>query len=107
MDQDGKELMPSPNDSPDNRPDGDWRDFPARYRQQILGFIGWFVVASVLAPISFGLITFPGTLIILLLLAKSKGFAGGVLIAVALNFVAALIRGVSLNAFCFIPFYYY
>ena len=88
----------------------DWRDFPARYRQQIVGFLGWFALASAMAPFSFGLITFPGTLICLFLLARSKqskGIAGGILIALSLNFVASLVRGLSLNAFCFIPFYYY
>lgn len=81
-----------------------------KYGQQIMGFIGWFVVASLLAPISFGLITTPATLICLLLFARSKtskGIAGGILTAVALNFVISLARGLSLNGFCFIPFYYY
>lgn len=84
--------------------------FLTRYKQQIAGFLGWFVIASLLAPISFGLITTPATLICLLLFARSKtskGIAGGILTAVALNFVISLARGLSLNGFCFMPFYYY
>ena len=88
----------------------DISSFLRRYNQQIAGFIGWFALASLLAPMSFGLITTPATLICLLLFARSKtskGIAGGILTAVALNFVISLARGLSLNGFCFIPFYYY
>jgi hypothetical protein len=77
-------------------------------QQQIWGFFGWFVIASVLAPFSFGLITTPVTLFILVTFAfskKRKGIAGGILIAVALNFFVALVRGLEFNAWCFVPFY--
>lgn len=77
-------------------------------QQQIWGFFGWFVIASVLAPFSFGLITTPLTVIILISFALSKerkGIAGGILVAVSLNFFLALARGLQTNAWCFMPFY--
>jgi hypothetical protein len=80
------------------------------YKQQIWGFIGWFVIASILAPVSFGLITTPATVICLIALGLSKnhnrkGIAGGILAAVALNFLVSMVRGLSTNAWCFMPFY--
>lgn len=108
------DSKPPEDKSPDlpNPPEhsSDLLSFPARYKQQIIGFLGWFVLASMVAPFSFGLITFPATLICLLLFARSKGskgVAGGILAALTLNFVASLVRGLSMNAFCFVPFYYY
>jgi len=82
--------------------------FVRRYRQQLWGFFGWFVIASLIAPFSFGLITTPATVICLIVFGLSKtrkGLAGGMLIAVALNFFVSLVRGLSFNATCFIPFY--
>ncbi len=87
----------------------DISSFPGRYKQQIAGFIGWFVIATFLSGGSvWGLITTPATVLALILYTTSKqsrGVAGGILIAVALNFVVSLVRGLSLNAWCLIPFY--
>ena len=86
-----------------------WRGFLARYRQQIQGFIGWYLIATVISSGGlFGLITTPVTLVALIAYAnskKSKGVAGGILIAIALNFFISLLRGLSLNAWCLVPFY--
>ena len=87
----------------------DLSSFLARYQQQILGFIGWFLVATFLVPWSFGLISTPATIICLIVFGFSKtrkGIAGGILLAVSLNFFIALARGLDLNAWCFMPFYY-
>lgn len=83
--------------------------FFRRYQQQTLAFIGWYVIASILAPVSFGLITTPATLIALLVFGLSKDkkrIAGGILVAVAFNFLMSLILGSFLGAVCFVPFYY-
>lgn len=83
--------------------------FLRRYDQQIGAFFGWYVVASLLVPFSFGLITTPLTIILMIgfgLSKTRKGLAGGILVAVALNFVVSLIQGLNLNAVCFIPFYF-
>ena len=104
MDKQEQDPVPLENLPEENKPS----DFFTLYQQQIWGFIGWFVIASLLAPISFGLITTPVTIICLIAFALSKtrkGLAGGILLAVAINFVISLIRGLSMNATCFIPFY--
>lgn len=83
--------------------------FVNRYKQQIWGFVGWFVLASLFAIRSFGLITTPATIICLIVFGFSKtrkGLAGGILVAVSLNLVISLVRGLYSNALCFIPFYY-
>ncbi len=80
-----------------------------KYSQQIMGFIGWYLIATVLSSgAMFGLITTPVTLIALIVFARSKqskGVASGILIAIALNFVVSLVKGVSMNGWCLIPFY--
>ena len=40
------------------------------------------------------------------ILADGMGLLGGMLIAVALNFLIAMVRGLSMNAYCFMPFYF-
>lgn len=115
MNQDGNDSnLPEggePADSPESPEpvEKQEQDFFTRNRQQLAGFFGWFAVASLLAPFSFGLLTTPLTIIFLLAYGfskKSKGVAGGILWAVGLNFVVALMRGLNLNAMCFIPFYF-
>jgi len=80
-----------------------------KYKQQIIGFIGWYLIATVLSMGgAYGLITTPVTVIFLIVFARSrqsKGVAGGILVAVGLNFFVALVKGLSLNAWCLIPFY--
>lgn len=76
--------------------------------QQVWGFVGWFVLATLIAPFSFGLITTPATVICLLAFGFSKqrkGVAGGILVAVSINFFISLVRGLQMNAWCFMPFY--
>jgi hypothetical protein len=66
------------------------------------------MVASVLVPWSIGLVTTPATIIYLIAFGLSKtrkGIAGGMLAAVSLNLVISLVRGLQLNAWCFMPFY--
>ena len=91
-----------------SEPVTDLASFARRYNQQILGFIGWFVIASMIAPFSLGLITTPATVICLLIFGLSKtrkGLAGGILAAVSLNFLVSLLYGLSFNGICFMPFY--
>ena len=86
----------------------DFYSFINRYQQHIWGFAGWFLLATLIAPWSFGLISTPVTIICLIAFGRSKsrkGIAGGILAAVALNFFIARARGLQLNAWCFMPFY--
>ena len=87
----------------------DLLSFVRRYKQQLWGFFGWFVIASLIAPFSFGLITTPLTVVYLIkygLSKDKKGVAGGLLVAVSINFVVSLMRNMQFNATCFIPFYF-
>ena len=87
----------------------DFSSFLTRYQQHIWGFTGWYLLATIITPWSFGLISTPATIICLIVYGFSKtrkGIAGGILAAVSLNFVISLVRSLPLNAWCFIPFYY-
>jgi hypothetical protein len=85
-----------------------WRGFLARYRQQLIGFIGWYLIAWALTGLLSFWLFFVSlvALIFLALIKETRRLAGGILIALALNFVISLILGLGLNAFCFIPFFY-
>ncbi len=82
-----------------------WRDF-------LIGFVGWFLINGLLwleAPnMEVGCITFPanlGLLITLAVIRRTRWVALGILSALALNFVIALIRGMAFNGICFVPFF--
>lgn len=90
------------------QPVTDLSSFISRYQQQIWGFAGWFLLATFLTPWSFGLISTPVTIICLIAFGLSKarkGIAGGILAAVSLNFAISLVRGLQMNAWCFMPFF--
>ncbi len=85
-----------------------WRDF-------LIGFVGWFLVNGGLwlllssqTPLSTACLLFPtnlGLLIILAIIRRTRWVALGILSALALNFVIALVRGLGFNGICFIPFF--
>lgn len=94
----------------------DLPSFLRRYRMQLIGFFGWFVFsASVWIPVRDGeeafflnICIFPPTILALIVLGfikRTKGLALGILLALAVNFVLSLARGLLFNATCFIPFY--
>ncbi len=85
-----------------------WRDFA-------IGFVGWFLVngllwflASRLGRGGIGCLLFPanlGALIILGVIRRTRWMALGILSALALNFLIALVRNMAFNGLCFIPFF--
>jgi len=83
-------------------------EFYENYKKPIWGFFGWFLIASILSPVSLGLIITPFTIFVLIMFGfskKDKSIAGGILVAVSINFVVSLMRNMQFNATCFIPFY--
>lgn len=95
-----------------------------RFWLMAAGFLGWFVINGLvwlglsggIGPVSNGLAQGPGpdclmlplNLVVLFLLsrkASTRPVAGGILAAVGTNFLVSLILGLSLNAFCLIPFF--
>ena len=89
------------------------------------GFGGWFLVNGLLWGWIFGLdsqamggneegyflfiIPFPLNIAFVIVLARNIKFrpiAGGILAALAVNLVVSLVRGIYLNGFCLIPFFF-
>lgn len=81
-----------------------------------VGFVGWYVVNAlawvVLGRNSYGyslsvnLLFLPINALVLLITARKRPrFAAGLLAAIALNFILALISGAFTNAVCAIPFF--
>ena len=92
----------------------------AKRREFMIGFVGWWVVNGALwlgltggeglGPGGFGIILnlllFPANLLMLIVLAFIRRWiALGGLAAIAVNLLIALIMGVALAGFCFIPFF--
>ena len=82
--------------------------------QFTIGFVGWYLINfSIYAVTSSGgqgigsvYIVFPANVIVLIVLAfKRRWVALGMLSAIALNLVVALIMGIQVAGFCFIPFF--
>jgi hypothetical protein len=79
----------------------------------LIGLAGWYLVNGLFWLGARGndtLIgyTCPGNFIVLLICVINPRFrmvATGILIALALNFVASLLLGMMTNAFCFVPFF--
>jgi len=78
------------------------------------GFLGWFLVTLLIygamsgeeTMMICGGLLFPANLVLLGLLLKFQRFAGwGMLAALGVNLIISLIRGLTTNAFCFIPFF--
>lgn len=84
-----------------------WRVFLARYQPQIMGFVGWYLVSwALVRPLGLNLFFLNIiALIVLALIKATRRVAGGILVALALNFTISLILGLGLNALCFIPFF--
>ena len=93
--------------NPANKKKDFWRGFLARYQQQIMGFVGWYLVSwPLVRPLGLNLFLLNIiALIVLALIKTTRRVAGGILIALALNFTISLILGLRLNALCFIPFF--
>ena len=98
------------------------RSFLKKYYQQIIGFLGWYVVNGIFwllklegKPVSyypenafFLIITLPVNLLILIILAAIKWtrpIAFGILLAMAVNFVIDLILGNFFAGACLLPFF--
>ncbi len=92
-----------------------------KIRDFSIGFIGWWVVnvliwalMSLIGPDSQGIIfmtinlfVFPINVLVLIFLAFRRRWAAlGILATYAVNFVIALIIGLDVNAFCWVPFTY-
>ena len=113
MNQEGKDSTSQEKPPEPTRPSENvtgWRGFLTRYRQQIVGFFGWYLVSwSLVRPLGLNLfflnIIVLIVLIVLALIKGTRSVAGGILIALALNFTISLILGLGLNALCFIPFF--
>jgi hypothetical protein len=78
------------------------------------GFVGWYLVNfGIYAVTSAGgkgftaaIVIFPANIIVLIILAyKRRWVALGMLSAIALNLLVALILGIGVAAWCFIPFF--
>jgi hypothetical protein len=92
-----------------------------KLRHLAIGFFGWYVINGMIWFILLGgssaggdygyfngLFTFPANILVLIILAAIKStrqIALGILAALALNLLIALVLGVSTNGICFIPFY--
>jgi hypothetical protein len=93
-----------------------------KIRDFAIGFLGWYIINGALwliinpGPLNegsfanglLGCITFPLNIIALIIFAaikRTRWIAFGILCALALNLVISLIIGMSLNGWCFIPFY--
>jgi len=94
-----------------------------KIRNLLIGFAGWYIANGLFWYSQFGgstntntngeyiianLILFPINLLVLIILSaiKSTRWVGlGILVALALNLLLALIVGTSINGWCFIPFY--
>lgn len=97
--------------------------FLRRYLQQIIGFVGWYIINGLYFYFTLGVngeslstgenytimcITGPANLLVLIVSALSKStrrLAFGILLAMAVNFAISVILGVSDNALCFVPFF--
>ena len=94
----------------------DLPSFLRRYQQQLIGFVGWFVLSAIIwIPLSksvdgilLNLFVFPLTIIALIVLGlikRTRNLALGILLALAVNFVLSLVLGLFYNGICFFPFY--
>jgi len=83
----------------------------AKIVQFTMGFVGWFVINGILwflasGNITLGLVLFPANLVVLILVARRRQSAAlGMLSAIAVNLVIALIIGIAIAGWCFIPFF--
>jgi len=92
-----------------------------KIRHLAIGFFGWYIINGIIWFIMLGggsggggydyfggLFTFPANMLVLIILSAIKStrrIALGILVALALNLLIALVLGVSINGICFIPFY--
>ena len=106
MNQDGKDSATPEPTTPSENVTG-WRGFLSIYNQQVMGFVGWYLVSwALVRPLGLNLFFLNIiALIVLALIKATRRVAGGILIALALNFTISLILGLGLNALCFIPFF--
>lgn len=82
-----------------------------------IGFIGWYLMNGIiwaLAPFSKNfnsynvVLTLPGNILVLLILAtikRTRWIAFGMLAAIALNFLISLVLGLFNQAVCLVPFF--
>lgn len=95
-----------------------------RSRDFLIGLVGWFLVNGLLwfmigngsfrpsdaetGATMAAICAFPanvGVLLFLTIKKNTRRLAGGMLTAIAINLVIALIIGLSFNATCFVPFF--
>ena len=112
-DQPPDEMQPLPNEQPSRKFKLTW--------QFAAGFLGWFVVnglvwSMLLAGREFSFageavmnaLIFPLNLLLLFLLARAKDtrqIAWGIVAALGVNLIVSMVLGLTLNAFCLVPFF--